>query len=138
MLVMPASPAKAAYRRYLWRFFPLMVAYVVIVYGVSWLFDRGEAPNGWLGYLLAVLPAVPIVGVIFIMGLYIVEEKDEFMRMRHVVALLSGLAIIMSVSVVWGFLEIYMHVPHLSAFWFFPGFCMAWGFSSGILAWVYR
>lgn len=133
-----ASPAKAAYRRYLWRFFPLMIAYVAAVYGVSWLFDRGQAPAGWLGYALAVLPAIPIVGVIFVMGLYVVEEKDEFMRMRHVMALLCGLAIIMSVSVVWGFLEIYMHVSHLDAFWFFPGFCMAWGFSSGVLAWVYR
>src|ERR1041385_8531404 len=109
---MTAAPAKAAYRRYLWRFTPLMLAYVATVYGVSWLFDRGEAPSGWAGYALAVLPAIPIVGVIFVMGLYLVEEKDEFMRMRQVMALLAGLGVIMSVSVVWGFLEIYKHVPH--------------------------
>ncbi len=135
---MAASPARAAYRRYLWRFFPLMLAYVVIVFGVSWLFDRGQAPSGWPGYVLAVLPALPIIGVIVVMGLYLVEETDEFMRMRQAMALLTGLGIIMSVSVAWGFLEIYMHVSPLNAFWIFPGFCMAWGFSSGVLAWWYR
>jgi hypothetical protein len=135
---MTASPAKAAYRRYLWRFFPTMIAYVVIVYGVSWLFDRGQAPVGTLGYVLAVLPAIPIIGVIVIMGLYVVEEKDEFMRMRHVMALLIGMGLTLSATVAWGFLEIYMHVDHLSSFWVFPIFCMAWGFSSGVLAQVYR
>ena len=132
------TAARAAYRRYLWRFFPTMVAYVVIVYGVSWLFDRNQAPAGWAGYALAVLPAIPIIGVIIIMALYVVEEKDEFIRMRHVMALLIGMGIMLSVSVAWGFLEIYMHVAPLNAFWIFPGFCMAWGFSSGVLAWWYR
>lgn len=135
---MSVAPAKAAYRRYLGRFIPLMLAYVILVVGVSWLFDRGQAPDGWPGYALAVLPALPILGVIVVMGLYLVEEKDEFMRMRHAMAMLAGLGLIMSVTVVWGFLEIYMHVEHLNAFWVFPGFCMAWGFSSGVLAWVYR
>lgn len=135
---MPAAPAKAAYRRYLWRFIPLMLAYVVLVLGVSWAFDSGQAPEGWLAYAIAVLPALPILGVIVIMGLYLVEETDEFMRMRHAMAMLAGLGLILSVTVVWGFLEIYMHVSHLNPFWVFPGFCMAWGFSSGVLAWVYR
>ena len=135
---MPASPAKAAYRRYLWRFVPTMLAYVVIVFGVSWLFDRNQAPSGAAGYALAILPALPIIGVIIIMGLYVVEEKDEFMRMRHVMALLIGMGLILSLTVAWGFLEIYMHVAPLNAFWIFPGFCAAWGFSSGVLAWVYR
>ena len=132
------SAAKAAYRRYLWRFFPTMIAYVVIVYGVSWLFDRGQAPDGPLGYALAVLPAIPVIGVIIIMGLYVVEETDEFMRMRHVMALLIGMGLTLSATVAWGCLEIYMHVAHLDAFWIFPMFCIAWGFSSGVLARVYR
>ena len=132
------SAAKAAYRRYLWRFFPTMLAYVGIVYAVSWLFDNHQAPQGTLGYALAVLPALPVIGVIIIMGLYIVEETDEFMRMRHVMALLLGMGLMLSVTVAWGFLEIYTHVAPLNAFWIFPGFCMAWGFSSGILAMVYR
>ena len=132
------SAAKAAYRRYLWRFVPTMLAYVVIVLGVSWLFDNHQEPAGPIAYVLAVLPAIPIIGVIVIMGLYVVEEKDEFMRMRHVMALLIGMGLTLSVTVAWGFLEIYMHVAPLNAFWIFPGFCMAWGFASGVLAWVYR
>ncbi len=132
------SAAKAAYRRYLWRFFPTMLAYVVLVLGVSWLFDNRQAPDGPIGYALAILPALPIIGVIVIMGLYVVEEKDEFMRMRHVMALLIGMGLMLSVTVAWGFLEIYTHVPPLSAFWIFPGFCVAWGFASGVLAMAYR
>src|SRR5262249_42136346 len=114
---MAIPAAKAAYRRYLKRFVPMMLAYVVLVFGVSWLFDHQQAPGGWAGYALAILPALPIIGVIVIMGLYLVEETDEFMRMRHAMALLSGLGIIMAVCVAWGFLEIYMHVPELNAFW---------------------
>ena len=94
--------------------------------------------DGPFGYALAILPALPIIGVIVIMGLYVVEETDEFMRMRHVMALLTGMGLTLSVTVAWGFLEIYTHVAHLDAFWVFPGFCMAWGFASGVLAWVYR
>jgi hypothetical protein len=132
------SAAKAAYRRYLWRFFPTMLAYVVIVLGVSWLFDSHQEPNGAIAYALAILPAIPVIAIIVIMGLYVVEEKDEFMRMRHVMALLIGMGLTLSATVGWGFLEIYMHVDHLNAFWVFPMFCMAWGFSTGVLAWVYR
>ena len=132
------SAAKAAYRRYLWRFFPTMMAYVVLVVGVSWLFDNHQAPEGWAGYALAILPAIPIIGVIVIMALYVVEEKDEFMRLRQVMALLAGMGLMLSLTVAWGFLEIYLHVAPLSAFWIFPGFCIAWGFSSGVLALVYR
>ena len=109
-----------------------------IVFGVSWLFDNHQEPSGPIAYVLAVLPAIPIIGVILIMGLYVVEEKDEFMRMRHVMALLIGMGLTLSATVAWGFLEIYMHVEHLSSFWIFPIFCICWGFASGVLAWVYR
>src|SRR5690348_14770238 len=98
------SGAKAAYRRYLWRFFPTMLAYVVIVFAVSWLFDNHQEPAGPIAYALAVLPAIPIIGIIVIMGLYVVEDKDEFMRMRHVMALLIGMGLILSLTVAWGFL----------------------------------
>jgi hypothetical protein len=132
------SAAKAASRRYLWRFVPTMLAYVVIVFAVSWLFENHQEPAGPIAYLLAILPAIPIIGIIVIMGLYLVEEKDEFMRMRQVMAMLIGMGLTMSVTVAWGFLEIYMHVAHMSSFWVFPMFCAAWGFASGVLAWVYR
>ena len=56
-------------------------------------------------YLLAVLPALPLVGSLVIVGLYIAEESDEFERSILVQSMLWGLGGALSVSTVWGFLS---------------------------------
>lgn len=131
---MAKSPAN---RRYLVRFIPTMLAYVVIILGVGWLF-KNDPPEGAVKYLFAVLPALPIVGVIIIVGRYLVEETDEFMRMRHVMALLIAMGITLSLCTIWGFLENYAEAAHINAFFAFPLFCAAWIVSGALVSWRYR
>ena len=111
-----------AAQRYVRRFIPLMTLYVAIVMGVSWWFRMG-GPVGWLRYPVAVLPALPIVGVIFIMGRFIVEQKDEYLRLMIVRQCLFAIGFTLVVSTVWGFLETYGLVPHVPAYAAFMLFC---------------
>ena len=69
-------------RRYLMRFTPAMIAYVVVLFTVVWALKPAHAPTGPVVYALAVLPALPILAVIWAMGRFIVEETDEYLRAR--------------------------------------------------------
>ena len=127
----------AARRRYLARFTPMMVAYVASVMGVTWVFNN-QPPEGVLKYALAILPALPILGVIAIMGRYLVEETDEFVRMRHAMVLLVSIGLTLSFCAAWGFLEIYAGVPAIGLFNVVWGFFGAQLISSPIVNWWYR
>ena len=111
-----------AAQRYLRRFIPLMALYVVTVLGVSWWFRMG-GPDGWLRWPVAVLPALPIVGVIVVMGRFIVEQKDEYLRLMIVRQCLFAIGFTLVVSTIWGFLETYGLVPHVPAYAAFMLFC---------------
>lgn len=124
-------------RRYLRRFIPTMLAYVVIILGVSFAF-RDAALAGPLAWVLAVAPALPVLRVIAIMGLYIREEKDEFQRNVLIESMLWGMGLTLSATTVAGFLEMYVHTPPMQSFWAFPVFCGAMGLSQVFVRRRYR
>ena len=124
-------------RRYIKRFIPTMTAYVVIILGVSFAF-RDETLSGPLAWLLAVAPALPVLAVIAIMGLYIREEKDEFQRNVLIESMLWGMGLTLSATTVAGFLEMYVHTPPMQSFWAFPLFCGAMGLSQVFVRRRYR
>lgn len=128
------SPAA---KRYLRRFIPTMLVYVAVIFGVSWAFNHLE-PTGPLAWILAVLPALPILAVIAFMGLYIKSETDEFIRAMLVESMLWGVGVTMAVMTVWGFLDMYLDAPRLSSFWAFPIFCMAMGVAQQFVRRRYR
>jgi hypothetical protein len=53
-------------------------------------------------YLLAILPAIPVIGIIAVVGRYLARENDEFVRMMVVQALLWGLGITFVTDTVLG------------------------------------
>ena len=118
----------AAGRRYLKRFFPTMIAYVVTLFGATWAL-RHYDPQGLALIVLSILPALPIIGVIGVMGLYLVEESDEYLRARIVTAMLVGLALMLSITSAWGFMEEAGVLPHLPAYFAFVLWCAGWGLS---------
>lgn len=120
---MPMNPAG---RRYLRRFAPTMTAYVVLLM----LSNRAIAswhPTGAALVALALLPALAIIGVIVVIGLYLTEERDEYLRQRIVTAMLIGLGFMLSVTTAWGFLEQAGVVPHLPSYCAFILWCAGWG-----------
>lgn len=118
----------AAGRRYMRRFVPTMFAYVVALFSATWAL-RVFQPEGAALIALSVLPALPIIGVIIVIGLYLVEETDEYLRQRIVTAMLVGLALMLSVMTAWGFMEEAGVLPHLPAYFAFILWCAGWGAS---------
>ena len=69
-------------------------------------------------------PALPIVGVIYVMGRFIAEQKDEYLRLVMVRQTLFAMGFTLVVCTVWGFLEAYGLVPHVPAYFVFVLFCL--------------
>jgi hypothetical protein len=128
------SPAA---KRYIARFFPAMAAYVGVLFASIWWIRR-HAPHGPLLWVLAIAPALPIIAVIAIMGLYLIEEQDEFVRSTLVQAMLWGLGATLAGCTAWGFLENVDLVPHMPLYGVFPIFCAAMGLAQPIVRWRYR
>lgn len=129
-----ASPAG---RRYVKRFMPVMAVYVVMVLGVSWAFNT-RALTGPVAWALAAAPALPLLGIIWAMGMYLREETDEFQRSVLIESILWGLGLTMAGLSVWGFLEIYVDAPKLPTFLAFPLFCCAMGIAQPLVRRRYR
>lgn len=121
-----------AQRRYLTRLFPLMIAYVAVIAFENILFHGMELPHLAL-YALAIAPALPIVGIIAVMGLYLAEETDEYLRIQHAKATLLATGITLSVATAYGFMEDFRLVPHLPAYWAFVVFCAGLGLARGVI-----
>ena len=129
-------PTKASFR-YQARLLPTMLVYVLFVFITQWAFHHSH-PTGLMVYLLAILPAVPLVGSIAIVGLYIAEESDEFQRSILVQSMLWGFGVSLAIGSVWGSLEDFANAPHRSAFYAYLFFWIANGVSQPLLRMRYR
>jgi hypothetical protein len=130
-------PQNAAQRRYVFR--------MLVSAGFSILFSVAAAlairighVRGVTAYLLAILPAFPIIGALVVTGLYLAEEKDEFQRQLLVESLLGGMGITLAGTTVWGHLESFIHVSHLDSIWIYPIFWIATGLSMPFVLKRYR
>lgn len=115
---MPTTPSRKspAQRRYNLSVILLMTGYVAALIFANWMFKRGLA-HGALGYVLAVLPALPVIGVFAAVGRLMVDEADEYLRMLLVRQSLVATGFALSVATAWGFLESFGMVPHVDAYY---------------------
>jgi hypothetical protein len=123
-----STPAQRAYVR---RFVPMMIAYVVILLGAIWL-KKNLAPSGPVTALLAILSAVPLIGVVWAMGRMLIEETDEYQRMLLARQIIVATGFMLSVTSVWGFLEDFGQVPHVPMYWAFIIWCAGLGIGSAV------
>ena len=72
-----------ALRRYNRAIIGLSLAYAGALIGANMVF-KGNVPSGLLAYLVAVLPALPIIGMFVAIGRYLNEEQDEYVRVLAV------------------------------------------------------
>jgi hypothetical protein len=134
---MDCLQSNPATRRYLRRFAIAMSAYIALILVTATYFHRFH-PKGPLAYVLALLPAVAIIGQIVVVGLYLAEEKDEFRRNLFVQAMLWGLGGVLAVTSVWGMLESFTHIVHFQPTWTFSLFCVFVALSMPFLQRRYR
>ena len=114
-----------------------MLAYMLFLVPVIWGFVHFR-PTGAPAYVLAVLPALPILGMLVVIGLYLAEETDEFVRNMQIQALLGGIGGTLAVVSVWGFLEDFAHAPRLDLFMVYPLFWVFVGISTAVVRMRYR
>jgi hypothetical protein len=111
----------AAERRYNRGAILASIAYAVLLVGEQYALryaHLGTAAN----YALAVLPALPVIAIFALIGRYLVEEQDEYLRMRMIRQILWATGLTLAATTLWGFLED-AGLPHLpmfyvAVFWF--------------------
>ena len=111
---MTKSPAQRRYNR---RVIVLSLFYAAFLFPVVFLFRR-EPPSGAIAYPLAILPALPIIGIVVAIGRYLVEENDEFQRFLMIRQTLVASGIALSAAMVVGFLESFRLVGPIHSYWF--------------------
>ena len=126
-----SSRTTPAGRRYLRRFWPAMSAYMVLLFAAAWMFKHHPPAPGPALYALAVLPALPLLVVIWAIGRFLVEETDEYLRARQVEAVLWATGLTLAATTVWGFLEVAGAAPHAPAYEAFVVFCVCLGLVQG-------
>ncbi len=121
---MPPWSENPAQRRYNARIGWAMGLYVLVLVVEHRLI--GAVSNPPLRYLLAVLPALPVMACFLIMSRYLVEERDEYLRSRTVTQILGATGLTLSAATLWGFLED-AGAPHLPMFFVTIGWFLALG-----------
>jgi len=104
-----------AERRYNRRVIFASIVYAVLLVGEQYALHRAHVSEA-AGYVLAVLPALPIIAIFALVGQYLVEEQDEYLRMRMVRQILWTTGLTLAATTLWGFLED-AGLPHLPMFY---------------------
>jgi hypothetical protein len=108
-------PVNDAQRRYNRRILLSTLAYAVLLFGEQYALRHGHLAQA-ANYALAVLPALPIIAIFVSIGRYLVEEQDEYLRMRNIRQILWATGLTMAATTLWGFLED-AGLPHLPMFY---------------------
>jgi hypothetical protein len=117
------TPATRRYnRRVLVMSFGYLLALFVAI-GVTRQLDV----RGPLLWVLAILPTLPIMGMIVTIARLLIEETDEYQRTRTVRASLVATGVLLVVATLWGFLEMFGLVPHVWVWAAFPVWALGLG-----------
>jgi len=115
-----------AMKRYNWHVGWLSLLYAAFLLAAVYGF-RHHLFSGPGAYVAAVLPALPIIGIFGAMGRYLVEEQDEYLRMRMIRQILWATGLTLTTTTLWGFLED-AGLPHVRMFYvavaWFAGLCI--------------
>lgn len=116
-----------ANKRYKRIFWPVMVAYVIIILGASAYIDKETAPV-WLKALGALGATIPVVVAIWAIVRQ-TNETDEYTRARQMKALAEAGAGTACVTFLVGFLQIFEVIQNVEVFWLGPLFFIWFGFA---------
>jgi uncharacterized membrane protein len=105
-----------AWKRYNWRIIWLSLLYAAFLLPAVYGFKHQLVPHS-VAYLVAILPALPIIGFFGAIGRYLVEEQDEYFRMLMVRQTLWASAFTLSIATTWGFLDNFRLVDHVDGYW---------------------
>lgn len=107
----------AATRAYNKRLMLWPLGYVVAI-GIALTIYNALHPQGLTLVLIALLPSLSILHFVWTMGRYLVEEGDEYLRLRQMHAGLIATGVLLFAASFWGFLEVFgvaRHIPGWAA-----------------------
>jgi hypothetical protein len=125
-----------AMRRYNRRMMVMSFGYIFALFAALGL-TRQMQVHGPLLWVLALLPTLPITGMIVTMGRLLVEETDEYQRMRMVRASLIATGLVLVLASLWGFLEMFDLVPHVWLWAVFPVWALGLGIGQLTNRWIF-
>ena len=102
--------------RYVARLMACMTLYAILLVGVQRVVPL-DTMRGAPRYALAALPGIPVAGVFWLIGRYIIELRDEYQRLLEVRKALIATGVAMTLVTIWGFLEMLANAPHLPNFY---------------------
>ncbi len=119
----PISPAIKRYNRraLIWSF-----GYVVTLFFSVSIYNQ-FAPTGPVAWVVAILPALPVLFLLWSMGAYLSEETDEYVRMQQVKGALFATGLLLGTATFWGFLETFKLVPHVPGWMAVPVWAIGLG-----------
>ena len=101
------------------------------------LFQQAH-PSTLLVYLAAILPTIPVAGVVVVVSRYLTRETDDFIRMLVVQSLLWGLGITFVVDTYLGGLFAHPQIFRLIPILNIDLFCVSVGVAVRIQLWRNR
>jgi len=116
-----------AWKRYNVRVIWLSLVYAAFLLAAVYGFKHQLVPEP-LKYFVAMLPALPIIGIFGAIGRYLAEEQDEYVRMLMVRQSLFASAFALSIATVWGFLSNFGLVGRTDGYWV----AVVWFFGLGL------
>ncbi|MEQ7873676.1 hypothetical protein ABDK56_06675 [Sphingomonas sp. ASV193] len=125
-----ASPAQVRYTR---RFLIASLSYVALFFAAMSI-ARTFDPPLIARVLLALVAAVPVMGMIRAMALLLKEEDDEYLRARHVEQSLIATGFLLVLATLYGFLNAFDVAPRIDAWAAFP----VWAIGLGVARLVRR
>jgi hypothetical protein len=111
-----SSRFNPAQRRYNIRVIWLSLAYAGLLMGAVYGFNH-HMFAGALAYGAAIMPALAIIGMFVAIGAYLVEERDEYLRVLTIRQTLWASGFALSIATVWGFLESFDLVDHIDSYY---------------------
>jgi len=121
-------------QRYVRRFVPITMIYGFMI-AVNVVATAKLAPGPILAAALAILTALPVLGMIVVLGIYLRDETDEFQRDRHIVAMMVATGVLLALTSVLGMLQYAKLVGDLQVFLAFPIWCAVWGITQWAMCW---
>jgi hypothetical protein len=96
-----STPAGKRYQR---RVMVTMVFYLAVLFAAMYLVKHTHL-HGWVLYTISLVPALPLLAMLGALGIYLTEEKDEYVRLMTMRSLLAGTAALLATLVVNDFLR---------------------------------
>jgi hypothetical protein len=134
---MTCFSSSKAIGRYNRRMLVVAIIYIVVLLSVVFALKHLHLARP-IVIVLSILPSIPIIGMVSVVGLYLREETDEFLRHLLIQSLLWTMGVTLAATSVWGFLELFAAAPRISQFYVFVAYWIFYGIVNPIVRQRYR